>query len=168
MARPNAKMKIKKDGVVFESNVDAVLWTKDELTVAALHDIARLLKYRVVARLRAETRVKPHRAKSGTQYWVRKRDKDLQIGFGNTKKGMTGQTYYLIGQELGDKVKYVAKDPSGKVHTGYATQPKKGILRRTVMESIPDIVRITDQYFKVLNEKDPNVDEHPEEIISND
>lgn len=166
MARPNAKMKIKKGGVVFESNVDAVLWTKDELTVAALHDIARLLKYRVVSRLRAETKVKPHRAKSGTQYWVRKRDRDLQIGFGNTKKGMTGQAYYLIGQELGDKVKYVAKDPSGKIHTGYSRQPKKAILRRTVLESVPDIVKITDQYFKMMNEKDPHVNEHPEVIES--
>jgi hypothetical protein len=76
---------------------------------------------------------KSRRPAKGTHYWVRKREADLQIGFGHTKKGLSGETWYGILQELGGK-----------------NQPKRSILRDTVYENIGLIRQIEAQYLSAI------------------
>lgn len=135
MPLPNAKMKINKDGVKFESSVDKVNYTIEELSRAALKDVARFLKYELVKRMKSELRgmKKSKRPAKAIQTWVRKRETDLQIGFGHSKRGLTGETWYGILQELGSK-----------------NHPQKGLLRSTVYDSIPEIIRIESQYLSAL------------------
>ena len=134
MPLPNAKMKINKDGVKFESNVDAVMYSMTELSRAALRDTAKFLRKRMVEKLRKlQGMKKSKRPYSSTQYWVRKRETDLQIGFKHN-------TWYGVFQELGDR-----------------RQPKRDILRGTVMENLDEIQRIQAQYLSALNQEKPDI-----------
>ena len=134
MPLPNAKMKINKDGVKFESNVDAVMYSMTELSRAALRDTAKFLRKRMVEKLRnLQGMRKSKRPYSSTQYWVRKRETDLQIGFKHN-------TWYGVLQELGDR-----------------GQPKRNILRSTVMENIDEIQRIQAQYLSALSQEKPDI-----------
>ena len=63
---------------------------------------------------------------SSTQYWVRKRETDLQIGFKH-------DTWYGVLQELGTK-----------------GQPARHILRGTVMENLDDIRRVQGRYLSAI------------------
>lgn len=139
---PNAKMKIKRDGVTFESNVDAVKYTLAELTRAALRDTANFLRKRMIEKLKQLPGMKrSKRIYNSTQYWVRKQETDLQIGF---KHG----TWYGEFQELGDR-----------------NQPRRDILRGTVLENIDEIQKIQSQYLSSLSEEQPSL-ESEEEYIS--
>lgn len=133
MALPNAKMKIDKHGIRFESNVDATKYLLTELTRAALRDTAKLLRKRIVEKLKKLPGMKKSkRIYSSSQYWVRKKESDLQIGFKHN-------TWYGVLQELGDR-----------------GQPKRDILRSTVMENIDEIQQIQAQYLSALNDPQPD------------
>ena len=69
---------------------------------------------------------KNRRIYASTQYWVRKKDADLQIGFKHN-------TWYGMYQEQGSK-----------------NQPKRSILRSTVMENIDEIQKIQAQYLSAI------------------
>jgi hypothetical protein len=71
-----------------------------------------------------------------TQTWVRKNEADLQIGFGNNKWNVTGDTWYGIQQELGTK-----------------NQPKRGILRDTVFENVNEIRNVQAQYLSAIDDE---------------
>ena len=134
MPKPSSKMKIRKDGVEFRSNVDAANWTIQELTRAALYDSAKLLRKRIIDELKKLPGMKRHRRPYRViGYWVRRREGDLQIGFGHTKKGNSGDTWYGIQQELGT---------SG--------QPKRGIMRNTVFENIDEMRKVQAQYLSAI------------------
>ena len=142
MPLPNAKMKINKDGVRFESNVDATQYMLQELTRAALRDTAKFLRKQMVGKFRKLPGMrKSKRPYSSTQYWVRKRETDLQIG-------LKHNTWYGALQELGDR-----------------GQPKRDILRSTVMENIDEIQKIQAQYLSALNQLHPD-DPGDEEYLS--
>lgn len=142
MPLPNAKMKIKKDGVRFESNVDATQYMLTELTRAALRDTAKFLRKRMVEKFRQLPGMRrSKRPYSSAQYWVRKRETDLQIG-------LKHNTWYGVLQELGDR-----------------GQPKRDILRSTVMENIDEIQKIQAQYLSALNQPHPD-DPGDEEYLS--
>jgi hypothetical protein len=68
-----------------------------------------------------------------TQYWLRKRETDLLIGF---KHG----TWYGEDQEL-----------------GLNGQPKREILRETVMENLNEITRIESAYLSGVNSEPPDL-----------
>ena len=141
MALPNARMKINRNGVTFESNVDAVQYSLENLIRAALRDTAKYLRKLMIQKLKKLPGMKKSkRIYNSTQFWVRKKEKDLQIGF---KHG----SWYGVFSELGDK-----------------KQPKRGILRDTVYENIDTIKEIQSQYILVLNEKQPDVEEIGDEI----
>ena len=141
MALPNAKMKINRNGVTFESNVDAVQYSLENLIRVALRDTAKYLRKLMIQKLKKLPGMKKSkRIYNSTQFWVRKKEKDLQIGF---KHG----SWYGVFSELGDK-----------------NQPKRGILRDTVYENIDTIKEIQSQYLLVLNEKQPDVEEIGDEI----
>ena len=134
MPLPSAKMKINKDGVKFESNVDAIKYALVELERAALRDTAKFIRKRMIEKLKALSGMKKNkRIYSSSQYWVRKRETDLQIGFKHN-------TWYGVLQELGDR-----------------GQPKRNILRSTVMENIDEIQRIQAQYLSALSQEKPDI-----------
>lgn len=119
---PRSVVKFKKGGVEFVDSVDKVNYTIDELTRAALRDVG---KY--VCR---ETRKKIHRrtgrVAKNTQYWVRKKDKDLQVGF-------KPAGFYGGFQEVG----------TSKI-------PKIGALTSSVEQNIDMIRKIEAQYLSAI------------------
>lgn len=129
MAGPKSVMKIsRKNGVEFTSNVDQVQYTLEELTRAALKDVG---KY-VCRETRKKIKRKTGRVAKNTQYWVRKRETDLLIGF---KPG----GFYGGFQEVGTE-----------------KTPKIGALYSSVAENIPMIIQIESQYLSALSEEDPS------------
>lgn len=136
MALPNARMKIDRNGVRFESNVDATQYSIRELSRAALRDTAKFLRKRIIEKLKNLPGMKrSKRLYNSSQYWLRKQENDLQIGIKH-------DTWYGALAELGDK-----------------GQPKRGILRDTVYENIDTIIEIQSQYLSHLNEQNPDVEE---------
>lgn len=134
MPLPNARMKINRDGVTFESNVDAIQYALVELQRAALRDSAKFIRKRMIEKLKILPGMKKNkRIYSSSQYWVRRRETDLQIGFKHN-------SWYGVLQELGDR-----------------GQPKRNILRSTVMENIDEIQRIQAQYLSALNQENPDI-----------
>lgn len=153
MARPNAKMKINKDGVRFESNVDAVQWTIKELIQAANADTGKFIRRETIAAIRSSygKSVKGKRMSRAVGFWARKIEGDLQVGFGHNKFGRSGDTWYAIRQELGTKGMH-----------------KRGFLRDTVYSNIGQIQEIQGQYLSALNDKNPSVAEMKQDEMSED
>ena len=147
---------------MFESNVEAIEYTIRELSFAVLYDVAKLLRYKALIEI-YKMLGKTKRAKSAIQYWVRKKDCDLKIGYGNTKKNQTGDTWYAINSELGE---------TSSLGNGKRTsrkQPQRMILRNSVTENLSDINKISEQYFKKMNDENPDLDyENDTEKLSGD
>ncbi|MEZ7173588.1 hypothetical protein [Sporosarcina sp. OR05] len=134
MALPKSVTKINKDGVTFVSNVDAVNYTLNELTRAALRDSAKLIRKRLIEALKQLPGMRrSRRLYRSTQYWVRRRETDLQIGFKH-------DSWYGAKSELGT---------SG--------QPARGILRDTVYNNIGEIRDIQAQYLSGLSDQNPSL-----------
>lgn len=130
MARVPSPIKITKDGVTYISNVDRVKYTLTELSRAALVDVAKLIRKRMVQKLRKLPGMKrSRRIYRSTQYWVRRRETDLQIGFKH-------DSWYGVLQELGGK-----------------NQPKREVLRSTVMENLDEIQRIEGKYLSTIEDE---------------
>ena len=127
MPMPKSVTKITKDGIEFISSVDRAQYTIRELTRAALKDVAKLLRKHMVQELKNLPGMKRHRRiYNSTQYWVRRRETDLQIG-------VKHDAWYGVNQELGTK-----------------GMPKKGVIRETTFKHIDDIRRIEGQYLSAI------------------
>lgn len=127
MALPKSVTKVGKDGVTFTSNVDRTKYLLVELQRAALRDVAKLIRKRLIEKLKKLPGMRRNRRLyRSTQYWVRRRETDLQIGFKH-------DSWYGAKSELGQ---------SG--------QPARNILRDTVRENIDDIRRIEGQYLSAI------------------
>ena len=134
MALPKSVTKIDKDGVKFISSVDRVNYTIEELTRAALRDSAKLIRKRLIEALKQLPGMRRNRRiYRSTQYWVRRRETDLQIGFKH-------DSWYGAKSELGT---------SG--------QPARGILRDTVYNNIDEIRKIQSQYLSGISDENPNL-----------
>ena len=129
MPMPKSVTKIKKDGIEFVSNVDRAQYTIQELSRAAMKDVGKFLRKRVVQELKQLPGMKKHRRIYNLQYWARRKEADLQIGFKH-------EAWYSVNQELGTK-----------------GMPKKGILRETVFKHIDDIRRIEGQYLSAIEDE---------------
>lgn len=125
MPLPKSVVKIKGDGVEYVSNVDRVNYTIQELTRAALRDVGRF----VCNRARKQIKRRTGRVAKNTQYWVRKREGDLQVGF---KPG----GFYGGFQELGTE-----------------KQPKIGALYNSVKDNINTIRNIEAQYLSAIEDE---------------
>lgn len=137
MPMPKSVVKIKKDGVEYTSSVDKAQYTIEELSRAALRDVAKFVRKQMINEMKKLPGLKrsrrPYRAVS---YWVRKRESDLQIGFGHSKKDYSGDTWYGIQQELGTE-----------------DQPKRAIMRTAVYKNIPKIIEIQSKYLSALEDE---------------
>lgn len=130
MPMPKSVTKIKKDGVEFISNVDRVQYTIEELSRAALRDVAKYVRKEMIKELKKLPGMrKSKRIYNSAQYWVRKRETDLQIGFRH-------DTWYGAWQELGDR-----------------NQPARNILRNAVYPNIDQIRVIEGQYLSAIEDE---------------
>lgn len=125
MSVPKSVVKISKDGVEYISSVDRVNYTIQELTRAALRDVGKL----ICKRTRQQINRRTGKLAKNTQYWVRKKDCDLQVGF---KPG----GFYGGFQELGTE-----------------RQPKIGALYDTVKSNIQTIRDIEGQYLSAIEDE---------------
>ena len=124
MAVPSV-VKFKKDGVEYTSKVDRTKYLLSELIRAALKDTGRY----VCRMTRKQIRKRTGRLAKNTQYWVRRKDMDLQVGF---KPG----GWYGMYQELGTE-----------------KQPKIGALKNAVMLNLNEICRIQGQYLSAIEDE---------------
>ena len=130
MPMPKSVTKISKDGLTFTSSVDRAAYTLIELERAALKDTAKLLRKRILEKLKKLPGMKgSKRIYNSSQYWVRKKETDLQIGI---KHG----TWYGVEQEFGT-----------------SNQPKREVLRSTVMENIDEIRVIQGKYLSAIEDE---------------
>ena len=124
MAVPSS-VKIKKNGVEFENNVDRCNYTIQELTRAAMKDVGRFVTKRAKQNIKKRT----GKLAKNTQYWVRKKDCDLQVGF---KPG----GFYGGFQELGT-----------------SKTPKIAALYNAVADNVNTIRDIEAQYLSAIEDE---------------
>lgn len=126
MSLPNS-VKITKNGVTFESNVERLQYTMKELQRAALRDVGKL----VCKRTRQKIRRRTGRMSQNTQYWVRTKQEipDLQVGF---KPG----GFYGLYQEIG----------TNKMR-------KIGALSDATSNNVSDIQKIEEHYLGKLGDE---------------
>lgn len=130
MPAPRSVTKIKKDGIEFISNVDRANYTMKELVRAAQKDTAKLIRKRLLQEFKKLPGMRrARRVYRGVQYWVRKREGDLQIGLAH-------DTWYSARSEFGTH-----------------GSPSRGILRDTVYNHIDDIRRIQAQYLSAIEDE---------------
>ncbi|MDF2948164.1 MAG: hypothetical protein K0R07_174 [Sedimentibacter sp.] len=126
MAIPSP-IKFTKNGVEYVSQVDRVNYTIKELTRAALRDTG---KY-VCRMTRKQIKRRTGKLAKNIQYWVRKRETDLLVGF---KVG----GFYGIFQELGAPERGI---------------PKVGALRNAVYNNIEEIIKIQGMYLSAIEDE---------------
>jgi len=154
MAVPSV-MKITKNGVEFTSKVDRANYYIEELTRAAMKDVGRLITRECSKRVRAISKF-TRRAKympKRYQYWVRKKECDLQVGVENTKFG-ANTAWWADQAELGTN-----------------GQPKRGILRGSTYDNIAEIRKIEAQYLSAIENElkaQSLIDEAEEEGYADD
>ena len=137
MGLPKSVTKIKKNGVEFVDSVDRANYLITELTRAAMKDVARYIlrivrkNVRGINKLTSKMKYAPLRY----QYWVRKKECDLQLGIENTKFG--AETAWWADQ----------------AELGTAGQPKRGFLRSAVYDNIDTIRKIEAQYLSAIEDE---------------
>lgn len=124
MAIPSS-VKFKKNGVEFLNNVDRCNYLIEELVRAALKDTGKF----ICRETRKLIKRKTGRLAKNTQYWVRKKSGDLQVGF-------KPSGFYGMYQELGTE-----------------KTPKIGALSKSTEENIEIIKKIQGQYLSKLNDE---------------
>lgn len=130
MPAPPSVTRVKRDGVEFVSSVDRAKYMIRELERAALKDVAKFLRRRMLDKLRKLPGMRRHiRLWRSTQYWVRRIESDLVIGFKH-------DSWYGARQEFGEQ-----------------GQPARRILRDTVFENIDTIRLIQAQYLKHVEDE---------------
>ena len=130
MALPKSVVKVNKKGFKFTSNVDRAQYTIEELSRAALRDCAKLIRRRLVDELKKLPGMRRNRRiYKSTQYWVRRRESDLQIGFKH-------DSWYGAHSELGTR-----------------NQPARGLLRKTVYQNIDQIRQIQGKYLSAIEDE---------------
>lgn len=131
-------MKFKRGGVEFESSVDRANYYISELTRAAMRDVGRYISRMCVREVRKLPGLKRTKyVQKRYQFWVRKKEGDLQVGIHNVKKDKNpGATWYGADQELGTH-----------------GQPKRGILRSVVYDNVGEIRKIEAQYLSAIEDE---------------
>lgn len=137
MPLPPQATKISRNGVELLSNVDRANYLITELTRAALRDVAKYVLKIVRANVRGISNQTRRMRYAGTryQYWLRKKEGDLQLGIENTAKG-ANTAWWADQAELGT-----------------AGQPKRGFLRETVYDNIEMIRKIESQYLSAIEDE---------------
>ena len=118
-------IKIKKGNVEYVSSVDRANYMIFELARAALRDVGKFIS----AKTRLKIKKRTGRLAKNIQYWVRKKECNLQVGF---KPG----GFYGGFQEFGT-----------------SKQPKIGALKDSTYENIDEIRKIEAQYLSFVEDE---------------
>ena len=141
MSVPKSVVKFKKGEITYTSSVDYANYTITELSRAALRDVGKMLARYANAEANKIRKEKHYytllKDKSPFQYWVRKRETDLQVGVEHTGHK---DEWYGVYQELG----------TGKM-------PKLGILTETARSHIAEIREIESKYLTGVNADEPDL-----------
>ena len=141
MSVPKSVVKFKKGEITYTSSVDYANYTITELSRAALRDVGKMLARFANAEANKFRKRRHHhvlkKEKSPFQYWVRKKETDLQVGVEHTGHK---DEWYGVSQELGT---------SG--------MPKLGILTETARSHIQDILEIESKYLTGVNADVPDL-----------
>lgn len=129
MAIPSP-IRITRNGVEYLSNVDRAKYLLVELQRAALRDVGKLVRKRAMQEARNQPGLRRgKRISKAFQYWVRRRETNLQIGIKHN-------TWYGVAQELGTK-----------------KQPRRAIITNAVMRNIAEIRQIQAVYLKEIEDE---------------
>ena len=132
MAIPKSVTKISKDGnVVYTQSVDRVNYTIRELTRAALRDVGKFVCKQFRNSYYAQFKRKSGRVGRFTQYWVKYKQKDIEL-----QGGMKPNAFYGGFQELGS-----------------SKTTKHALLTHAVQDNIAKIVEIESQYLSALEDE---------------
>lgn len=143
MPIPPSVTRTVKGNVTIVSSVDRCAYTLRELTIAALRDVG---KYVCITCNRSAQKLyhgsmqhskRVRGLKKTFQYWVRKKECDLQVGIAH-------DSWYGIQQELGT---------SGNRNRGPSSMKRHGILTNSVHDNIPEIIKIESQYLSALEDE---------------
>lgn len=143
MPLPPSVTRTIKGNVTIVSSVDRCAYTIKELTIAALRDVG---KYVCITCNRAAQKLyhgsmqhsrRVRGIKKTFQYWVRRREGDLQVG-------IVHDSWYGVQQELGT---------AGNRNRGPSSMKKHGILTNSVYDNIPEIIKIESQYLSALEDE---------------
>lgn len=129
MGLPKSVTKIKKGNIEFISNVDRVNYTLNELTRAALRDVGKFICNKFRAKYYKIFKRKKGKVGRYTQYWVRKKECDLQVG-------LKSFAFYGGFQEVGS-----------------SKTKKLGLLQQTVEENIDQIRLIEGKYLSAIEDE---------------
>lgn len=129
MSVPKSVVKIKKGNIEYISSVDRVQYTLAELSRAALRDVGKLICNRFRNMYYGVFKRKKGKVGKYTQYWVRRKECDLQVG-------LKAFAFYGGFQELGS-----------------SKSKKYGLLSKVVNESIPEMVEIESKYLSSLEDE---------------
>lgn len=132
MAIPKSITKTSANGhVTYTQSVDRVNYTIRELTRAALRDVGKYVCKQF--RNAYYARFKKHSGRVGkyTQYWVKHKQKDIEL-----QVGMKPNGFYGGFQELGT-----------------SKQTKHALLTHAVQDNIATIIEIESQYLSALEDE---------------
>lgn len=118
--------KTKRGNVEFTDNSDRCNYSLDELTRAALRDVGKFVCGKFRKNYYSHFKRRSGRIGRFTQYWVRRKECDLQVG-------LKPNAFYGGFQELGS-----------------SKAPKLGLLQKAVTENIAEIIKIESQYLSAL------------------
>ncbi|MGJ9381805.1 hypothetical protein [Salipaludibacillus sp. CF4.18] len=129
MARIPNPVRTRKDGVEIVSSVDKAQFTLHELIRAANRATGAHLRRKMLKEARKMPGMRRNRRLGKAfQYWARRRETDLVIGSKHN-------TWYGADQELGT-----------------SSQPKRGIIRSTVMAETENIRKIQGQFISAIED----------------
>ncbi len=137
MPLPPQATKISRNGVELTSNVDRANYLITELTRAAMRDVAKYVLKIVRKNVRGINNYtrRMRYATTRYQYWIRKKECDMQLGIENTAKG--AETAWWADQ----------------AELGTGNQPKRGFLRSAVYDNIDMIRKIEAQYLSAIEDE---------------
>ena len=132
MAIPKSVTKTNKDGsVTYTQSVDRVNYTIRELTRAALRDVGKYVCKNFRNAYYATFPKKTGRVGKFTQYWVKYKQKDIEVQI-----GIKPNAFYGGFQELGS-----------------SKTTKHGLLAHAVQDNIATIIEIESQYLSALEDE---------------
>lgn len=140
MPVPKSVVKVKKDGIEFVSNVDAVNYSIRELSRAALRDVGKLLKKRYKDRYYSVYKKHSGNGKFAVSSKVDQIKTSptpcLKIGIRHASPGNVVRGFYTFFHEVGT--------------TRYSARP---LLKRVVEDNLAEIQRIEGAYLSALNDE---------------
>lgn len=148
MSVPKSVIKFDKNGLTYTSNVNAAMYTIQELTRAALRDVGKFVTREFKRRYYDHFQKISGKAGRACQYWVRTRQDPIELQVG-IKGGLRG--FYSRFQE-----------------TGTDKQEKLAFLTKSVEENVATIREIESKYLSAIDTGNYDINEEEYEGSADD